>query len=168
MFVRWINKPCFRKFSFLCFLKTFTINMLSVPGLKHCVVMQFDSQNTWNKHILFFFFSLKIRNFENYCPSAVSRFRSGRRTQWILLPKLSNNFSFWMMAGDCLSRKEVPVFLFEYYLFAVFPQTWFSVDQRNQWQFRVGSQNWLSTKQCLGVRENTHRFSPFLSLRDYF
>lgn len=143
--------------------------MLSVPDPKQCVPMQLNSQNTWNKHIPFFFSSLKIRNFGNYCPSAVSRFRSERKTQWTLLPKPSNNFSFWMTAGDCLSRK-----LLSFYLSIVLSVSCLRLDlimliKGIRRQFRIGSQNWLSTKQFWGVLVKIHtEFHHSFLLRDYF
>lgn len=55
---------------------------------------------------LFFFSSLKIRNFENYCPSAVNLYRSGRKTQWTLLPKPSNNSTYkWQLEIVYQGRK---------------------------------------------------------------
>lgn len=66
-------------------------NILSVSSRKQWVLIQFDRIPEMNIHFFFLFSSLKIRNFENYCPSAVSLFRSGRKAQWTLLPKASNN-----------------------------------------------------------------------------
>lgn len=103
--------------------------------------MQFDSQNTWNKQTFFFFFpSLKIRNFENYCPSAVSLFRSGRKPQQTLLPKPSNNStSEWQLEIVYQGRK-----LLSFYSSTVRLVSCLRLDlvliKGIRWQFRICSQ----------------------------
>lgn len=145
--------------------------MLSISGPKQCVLMQFDSQNTWNEHILFFS-SLKIRNFENYCPSVVSLFGSGRKTRWTLLPKLSNNSTCeWRLEIVYRGRK-----LLSLYSSIVHSVSCLRLDltliKCIKWQFRIRSQKWLSMKQFWGmlvkILTKIHWVSPFLSLRDYF
>ena len=54
MYIKWLIISILGNSQLFCFFQMFKINMLSVPGPKQCILIQFDNQNT-EINIPFFF-----------------------------------------------------------------------------------------------------------------